>query len=134
VTAPALQIEALSVRLPQGADREQAVAGVSLEVGAGEVLCLVGESGSGKSIIAHTVMGLLPGNVRASAGRVLLAGEDLLRAQPERLRALRGAKMAMIFQEPMTALNPVMRCGAQLDELLAQHTGLTAVGRRARIL
>jgi peptide/nickel transport system ATP-binding protein len=134
VTAPALQIEGLSVRLPQGADREHAVAGVSLTVGAGEVMCLVGESGSGKSIIAHTVMGLLPGNVRASAGRVLLAGEDLLRAKPERLRGLRGEKMAMIFQEPMTALNPVMRCGVQLDELLAQHTGLTPGGRRARIL
>src|SRR5688572_17266659 len=97
-------------------------------------MCLVGESGSGKSIIAHTIMGLLPGNVHASTGRILLAGEDLLREQPERLRALRGQKMAMIFQEPMTALNPVMRCGTQLDELLVQHTSLAVKARRDRIL
>jgi peptide/nickel transport system ATP-binding protein len=134
MSAAALRIEDLSVRLPAGADRKHAVTAVTLEVQAGEVLCLVGESGSGKSIIAHTVMGLLPGNVRATAGRVLLAGEDLLRATPQRLRALRGEKMAMIFQEPMTALNPVMRCGAQIDELLAQHTRLPAAARRQRTL
>jgi peptide/nickel transport system ATP-binding protein len=134
VSAAALQIDGLSVRLPPGADREHAVCGVSLEVQAGKVMCLVGESGSGKSIIAHTVMGLLPGNVRASTGQVLLAGEDLLKAGPQRLQALRGEKMGMIFQEPMTALNPVMRCGAQIDELLAQHTRMPASARRARIL
>ena len=82
----------------------------------------MGESGSGKSILANTVMGLLPANIRADAGRVLLNGEDLLQADPERLRGLRGEKMSMIFQEPMTALNPVMTCGAQIDELLVQHT------------
>jgi peptide/nickel transport system ATP-binding protein len=134
VNAPALQIDNLSVRLPHGADREYAVTSASLEVHAGRVMCLVGESGSGKSIIAHTVMGLLPGNVHACAGRVLLAGEDLLQAGRERLRALRGEKMGMIFQEPMTALNPVMRCGAQIDELLAQHTRMPASARRAHIL
>jgi peptide/nickel transport system ATP-binding protein len=134
MTAPVLCIDGLSVRLPPGADRAHAVSGVSLEVRAGQVMCLVGESGSGKSIIAHTVMGLLPGNVRASAGRVLLAGEDLLQAGAERLRALRGERMGMVFQEPMTALNPVMRCGAQIDELLAQHTRMPPGERRRRIL
>ena len=132
--APALRIEDLTVRLPPGADRTHAVSGVSLEVRQGELMCLVGESGSGKSIIAHTVMGLLPDNVRATSGRVLLGEEDLLRATRERLRRLRGERMAMIFQEPMTALNPVMRCGAQIDELLAQHTALPPAERRMRVL
>jgi peptide/nickel transport system ATP-binding protein len=134
VSAPALRIERLSVRLPAGADRDHAVSDVSFDVQAGQVMCLVGESGSGKSIIAHTAMGLLPGNVRACSGSVRLAGENLLTTSPERLRALRGEKMAMIFQEPMTALNPVMRCGAQIEELLVQHTALTAAQRSARIL
>jgi peptide/nickel transport system ATP-binding protein len=110
------------------------VRNVNLEVASGELVCLVGESGSGKSIIAHTVMGLLPGNIRADAGHVLLAGEDLLRASRERLRSLRGSKMSMIFQEPMTALNPVMTCGAQIDELVAQHARLSPSERRETIL
>jgi peptide/nickel transport system ATP-binding protein len=134
VSAPALRIERLSVQLPAGADRDYAVTDVGFDVQAGQVMCLVGESGSGKSIIAHTVMGLLPGNVRASSGNVQLAGENLLAASAERLRALRGEKMAMIFQEPMTALNPVMRCGTQIDEMLLQHTRMTISQRRGRIL
>ena len=134
MSVPVLSVENLSVRLPAGADRPFAVQDVSFAVNAGEVRCLVGESGSGKSIIAQTVMGLLPRNLHAAAGRVLLGGESLLQAKADRLRRLRGEKMAMIFQEPMTALNPVMRCGAQIEELLAQHTRLTAQQRRARVL
>ena len=97
-------------------------------------MCLVGESGSGKSMIAHTVMGLLPHNIRATSGRVLLAGEDLLQGTPRRLRELRGQQMSMIFQEPMTALSPVMRCGRQIDELLVQHCNLSSGDRRKRVL
>ena len=130
----ALRVEALTVRLPAGADRAHAVHDVSFEVPQGEMMCLVGESGSGKSIIAHSVMGLLPRNVRPTAGRVLLGDEDLLRATPRRMRQLRGEKIGMIFQEPMTALNPVMRCGAQIDELLVQHTTLGATQRRSRVI
>jgi len=129
-----LQVEGLTVSLPRGADRTHAVAGVSFEVAQGQLMCLVGESGSGKSMVAHTVMGLLPGNIRASAGRILLDGENLLQAPQRRLRELRGQKMAMIFQEPMTALNPVMTCGKQIDELLAQHTTLSGSDRRKRVL
>ena len=85
---------------------------IALTVGADETLCLVGESGSGKTVAAQAVMGLLPkGQLAIDAGRVELLGEDLTRATPGRLRALRGSRMAMIFQEPMTALNPVMRIG-----------------------
>jgi peptide/nickel transport system ATP-binding protein len=134
MTAMVLSLEGLSVELPDGADRRYAVSHVSLAVPAGEVVCLLGESGSGKSMIAQTVMGLLASNIRANAGRVLLNGEDLLVATPDRLRQLRGTKMAMIFQEPMTALNPVMTCGDQIDELLVQHTQMSAQERKARIL
>ncbi|MCC7546654.1 MAG: ABC transporter ATP-binding protein [Burkholderiales bacterium] len=134
MSAPVLAVEKLEVSLPAGADRARAVENVSFSVNAGEVRCLVGESGSGKSIIAQTVMGLLPRNLKTTAGHVLLNGENLLQAGPERLRRLRGEKLAMIFQEPMTALNPIMRCGAQIDELLAQHTSMAPAQRRARVL
>ena len=132
--AATLSIEDLTVRLPVGADREHAVQNVSFQIRPGELLCLVGESGSGKSIIAQTVMGLLPRQVRPVGGRVLLDGEDLLAASPRRLRQLRGVRMGMIFQEPMTALNPLMTCGAQVKEMLAQHTNLSAKERRERVL
>jgi len=134
VTPPALDVRGLTVTLPPGADRAHAVAGVSFTVNPGEIVCLVGESGSGKSIIAHTTMGLLPKGLAASAGEILLAGENLLAASPARLRALRCTRMAMIFQEPMTALNPVMRCGDQIDEVLATHTRLGPGKRRAKVL
>ena len=134
MTAPVLQVDGLTVALPRGADRREAVSGVSFEIPPGQVVCLVGESGSGKSIIAHTVMGLTPRNIRVTAGDIRLKGEALLRATPERLRQLRGHTMSMIFQEPMTALNPVMTCGSQIDELLVQHASMSARQRRTRIL
>jgi peptide/nickel transport system ATP-binding protein len=133
--ATVLEIERLAVALPKGADRRHAIEEVSLAVRAGEILCLVGESGSGKSVTAHSVMGLLPkGQLRPVAGRIRLQGEDLLQASEARLRALRGTTMAMIFQEPMTALNPVMACGTQIDEVLATHTRLEPAARRERVL
>jgi peptide/nickel transport system ATP-binding protein len=130
-----LEIRDLSVALPRGADRRFAVEGVSLTVRSREILCLVGESGSGKSVTAHTVMGLLPKRqLDPAAGRVLLEGEDLLEATDARLRDLRCTRMSMIFQEPMTALNPVMTCGAQIDEVLRTHTDLDPGARTERIL
>jgi len=117
-----LAIQNLSVALPAGADRAQAIENVSLSIEAGETLCVVGESGSGKSVMATAVMGLLAKGLRAIGGRVQLHGEELLTASPARLRALRGKAMGMVFQEPMTALNPVMRCGDQIAELLKTHT------------
>ncbi len=128
-----LELRDLVVALPPGSDRLHAVEGVTLAVDRGEIVCLLGESGSGKSVIAQTVMGLLPREVRPIAGQVLLEGENLRAATPARLRALRGARMTMIFQEPMTALNPVMTAGAQIDELLAFHTDAPANARRERI-
>ena len=126
MTDPVLHIQALSVRLPRGADREYAVHELNLDVKPGEIVCVVGESGSGKSVTAHTVMGLLPRRqLTPAAGTITLLGEELLSAAPDRLRALRGDKMAMIFQEPMTALNPVVAVGKQIEELLDAHTSMT---------
>jgi len=129
-----LSIRNLSIALPSGGDRPQAVSNVSFEVEKQEILCLVGESGSGKSVIAQAVMGLLPKQLPVAGGTILLEGEDLTKASDARLRKLRGARMSMIFQEPMTALNPVMTCGEQLDELLASHTSLSRDERRKRII
>ena len=129
-----LSVQDLSVRLPAGGDREHAVQRVSFDVRAGRTVCLLGESGSGKSVIAHTIMGLLSPGLRAVAGRVELLGEDLLQLPAPRLRQLRGVAMGMVFQEPMTALNPVSRCGDQVDEMLRQHTRLGASERRRQVL
>jgi peptide/nickel transport system ATP-binding protein len=135
MTAPVLDIQGLTVRLPPGADRRNAVENISFTVGANEIVCVVGESGSGKSVTAHTVMGLLPqGQLTPTAGHILLEGEDLMKKSPAQLRRMRGDRMAMIFQEPMTALNPVMRVGEQIEEVLEIHTELDARGRRKRVL
>jgi peptide/nickel transport system ATP-binding protein len=129
----ALRVEGLHVELPSGADRRHAVEDVSFDLRRREMVCLVGESGSGKSITARAIMGLLAPRVVASAGRILFGAEDLLRVTPERLRAIRGAEISMIFQEPMTALNPLMTIGRQIDEVLSTHTDLSASSRRERI-
>jgi peptide/nickel transport system ATP-binding protein len=132
---PVLDVQGLTVRLPAGADRLNAIENVSFAVAPGEIVCVVGESGSGKSVTAHAVMGLLPpGQLTATAGRVLLEGEDLLLKSPAEMRRIRGDRIAMIFQEPMTALNPVMRVGDQIAEVLDIHTRLGERERRARVL
>jgi peptide/nickel transport system ATP-binding protein len=135
MTEPVLSIDRLTIALPAGADRRHAVEDVSLVVEPRQIVCLVGESGSGKSVTAHGVMGLLPkGQLAPVAGSIALQGEDLLGAPESRLRDLRCTRMSMIFQEPMTALNPVMSCGRQIDEVLSTHTGLDPAAKRERIL
>ena len=131
---PVLSIRQLSVALPAGSDRAHAVHQVSLSILPGQTLCVVGESGSGKSVMATTVMGLLAKELRPSGGEIVLQGESLLNASASRLRALRGRSVGMVFQEPMTALNPVMTCGDQVDELLSTHTDWPRDQRRAEIL
>ena len=132
--APILEVRGLTVGLPGGADRKTAVRSVNFTVGRGEVVCLVGESGSGKSVIAQAVMGLLPKALPVQAGAILLQGEDVTKASAARLRELRATRMSMIFQEPMTALNPVMTCGDQIDEVLAEHTPMSVAERRRKVL
>jgi peptide/nickel transport system ATP-binding protein len=135
MSGPILDIRNLTVGLPKGADRANAVENVSFHVNPGEIVCVVGESGSGKSVTAHSVMGLLPkGQLSATGGEILLEGENVLAATASRLRALRGTRMSMIFQEPMTALNPVVTCGEQIDEVLQIHTDLGATERKEKVL
>ncbi len=134
MTQAVLSIQGLTVALPAGGDRAHAVQSVSLQIEAGRTLCVVGESGSGKSVMATTVMGLLDKALKPVAGDILLNGESLLVASAARMRELRGQTLGMVFQEPMTALNPVMTCGDQVDELLTTHTQWSAEERRAEIL
>ena len=132
--AAILTLDGLGVRLPPGADRPQALAGVTLSVAANEILCVVGESGSGKSMMANAIMRLLPQGVTIDAGRVLLEGRDLVSASAAGMRAVRGAGIAMIFQEPMTALNPLRTIGDQIGEMFSIHTGLSRAAIRTKVL
>ena len=133
MSQPVLKIDKLSVRVT--GTEHHVVRQVSFEVRPGETLCMVGESGSGKSVTSLSVMGLLPkGGLQADSGSILLEGEDVLKAAPDRLRELRATRMAMVFQEPMTALNPVETAGHQIDEVLRVHRRLTARERRASVL
>jgi peptide/nickel transport system ATP-binding protein len=129
-----LEITGLKVALPKGADRPLALDDVDLVVGANEIVCLVGESGSGKSLTAGAIMRLLPEpHVRIVGGSIRFEGQDLAELSERRMRDLRGSSIAMIFQEPMTALNPQKTVGWQIDEVLRVHTSLSRKERRARI-
>lgn len=129
-----LSIRHLSISLPIGADRDFAVEDINYDVGRGEIMCVVGESGSGKSMAANALMGLLPKGVRATEGEILFDGQDLLSLTEKQHRELRGLRIGMIFQEPMTALNPLMRVGDQISEVFEAHNRLTPKERQARAL
>lgn len=132
---PILQIENLSVSLPKGADRPFAIQDITFSVNAGEIVCVVGESGSGKSVTSFTVMGLHDKRALTPvAGEIRLEGKNILGASAAEIRRLRGEKMAMIFQEPMTALNPVAPVGQQIGEMLEIHTNFGAAKRKAKVL
>ena len=129
-----LSLESLSVRLPPGADRPHALKGVSLSLSPNEIVCVVGESGSGKSMMANAVMRLLPGGVAIDSGRILFEGRDLAQIDEADMRKVRGAGIAMIFQEPMTALNPLRTIGDQIGEMFRIHTDLPKAEIAARVL
>ena len=121
-----LSINDLSILLPEGSDRQFAVQHAELQLHAGETVCVVGESGSGKSLTARAVMGLLPApHVRVGSGEIMFGGQDITQVSDERLREIRGSEISMIFQEPMTALNPVMSIGDQIDEVFRYHVSMT---------
>jgi peptide/nickel transport system ATP-binding protein len=129
-----LSIESLTVDLPPGADRRHAVEVLDLRIGRNEILCLVGESGSGKSVTAQSVLGLLPKRqLTISAGAILYSGQDLVTLPPARLRQLRGARISMIFQEPMAALNPVLTVGEQIAEAIRAHERMATRAMHQRI-
>ncbi len=132
MTVPTLQVENLETHFPTRDGIVRAVDGVSFEVAPGEILGLVGESGSGKSITGFSILGLIdpPGHV--AGGRILFKGEDITNAPPERLRRLRGSRMAMIFQDPMMTLNPVLRVDTQMIETVRAHEKVSEAAARAR--
>ncbi|HEU5403585.1 MAG TPA: ABC transporter ATP-binding protein, partial [Terriglobales bacterium] len=117
---PLLSISALSVRFPTPSGAISAVRDISLEIAPGESLGLVGESGSGKSVTSLAILRLLPPQGQIE-GSIRFADEDLLTKSPDEMRRVRGARISMIFQEPMTALNPVMRVGDQVAEAVTAH-------------
>lgn len=134
-----LTVKDLCVRLKahpdSGAQGKALVQNLSLHVNAGETLCIVGESGSGKSLTSLALMGLLPADsLEVASGDIELEGKHLLQLNKGQMRALRASQLAMVFQEPMTALNPVHRVGKQVEEVLKLHTQLSAAERRAKVL
>jgi peptide/nickel transport system ATP-binding protein len=133
VASPVLEIAGLTVRLPKLGIREFGVSNVSLTVHAGTTRCLVGESGSGKSLTAQSILRLLPPHFFRPEGSIYFEGQNLLALSPAEMRRVRGNRIGMIFQEPMTALNPLLRVGRQIDEVLRVHTDLTSGERRNRV-
>ena len=130
---PAVDVENLVVRFQQRDRTIHAVNGVSFRLARGEVLGILGESGSGKTVTLRSLMRLLPHNC-AIGGRIVLDGEDVTAASESRLEALRGNRIAMIFQEPATALDPVFTIGQQISETLVRHQGMTRGEARRRAL
>ncbi|MBL6454268.1 ABC transporter ATP-binding protein [Belnapia sp. T6] len=131
--APLLAVRELAVHIPDPPHLLRAVDGISFDLDRGETLGLVGESGSGKTMTAMALMRLLePPLSRLPTGEVLLDGEDLMRLPEGAMAALRGHRLSMVFQEPMTSLNPVMRIGAQIAEPLRRHLGLFRAEAAAR--
>jgi oligopeptide/dipeptide ABC transporter ATP-binding protein len=127
-----LVVEDLTVSVPVGRSRARVVENVGFEVEAGETVGLVGESGSGKSMTALAIMGLLPAGARRESGRVLFEGTDLANLPPARMRSLRASGLSMIFQEPMTSLNPLLRAGIQIAEVLEVHLGMARAAALTR--
>ena len=119
--AAALELQDLSVQFHTGKEIVQAVRGVSLEVQEGEVLAIVGESGSGKSVLCKSVMKLLPQTAHIAGGRILVDGVDITDYREREMEKLRGNVFSMVFQDPMTSLNPTMKIGAQIAEAVRVH-------------
>ena len=127
-TTPMLQVQQVTTTLGTGGP--EILSAVDVSLNSGEVLGVVGESGSGKSMLALSIMGLLSRPITVSGGEILLQGRNLLQLPAHELRALRGKDMAMIFQEPMTSLNPVMRVGQQIGEVLRWHRSMQGEAAR----
>ncbi len=130
-----IEVRDLAVEFVSGDKAQRVIEGVSFDIRRGETLALVGESGSGKSVTAHSILRLLPYPLaRHPAGSIRYGEQDLLKLPPEKLRGIRGNHIAMVFQEPMTSLNPLHSIGKQIGEILAWHKGLSGKPARARII
>jgi microcin C transport system ATP-binding protein len=135
MTQPLLSVRDLSVAFHQGGAQSLAVDRVSFDIAPGEVMALVGESGSGKSVTASSVLKLLPyPSASHPSGEIFFEGRDLLKASEQALRAVRGNDITMIFQEPMTSLNPLHTIEQQVSEILELHQAVTGAAARARVL
>ncbi|KPY67625.1 ABC transporter, ATP-binding protein, partial [Pseudomonas savastanoi pv. savastanoi] len=121
-----IEIRDLAVEFVTGDSRQRVVENISFDIRRGETLALVGESGSGKSVTAHSILRLLPYPIASHpSGTIRYGGEDLLKVEEKKLRSIRGNRIAMIFQEPMTSLNPLHSVEKQINEVLGLHKGLT---------
>jgi oligopeptide transport system ATP-binding protein len=128
-----LRVEDLQISFGTYAGEVQAVRGVSFELRRGETLAIVGESGSGKSVTAKSLMRLLPeANTRIKSGEAIFEGQDLLKLSEQRMQRIRGSKIAMVFQDPMTSLDPTMKVGTQIEESLKKHLGMSRQRARER--
>jgi peptide/nickel transport system ATP-binding protein len=130
---PLLEVRDLSVRFDTDDGAVHAVDGMSLELGSGQVLGIVGESGCGKSVTALSILGLLPKTATVT-GSVRFEGAELLGASGAQLRKIRGRQISFVFQEPMTSLNPVLRIGHQIQEVLREHMSLSRSAAKARVV
>ncbi|TKA97139.1 ABC transporter ATP-binding protein [Cereibacter changlensis] len=134
MTEPLIDIRNLSVPLPKGADRRFAVEDLSLTLNRGEILCVVGETGSGKSLTALSTMGLLPSNLPKPQGEIRFEGRDLLSLSRRERLPLLGQRLAMVFQEPVAALNPIYRIGTQVAETFRLHTDFSSQEINKRVV
>ncbi|HEX8047717.1 ABC transporter ATP-binding protein [Rhizobium sp.] len=128
-----LSVKNLTISLPKAMERPHAVNDVSFDLMDGEILCIIGESGSGKSVTASAVMGLLPSIIQVTAGSIWFKGMDLLSADDLALQGLRGRAVSIIFQDPLSALNPLMTIGDQIIEVLDAHKVGTPESRRQKV-
>ena len=128
---PLLKVQNLRTYFHTFSGVVKAVDGVSFEIGEGQIMGLVGESGGGKSVVGFSILGLIDSPGRIEGGQILLNGEDLATAGEARLRQIRGREISMVFQDPMTSLNPLHTVGRQMDEVLRLHTTLTPPQRHA---
>jgi microcin C transport system ATP-binding protein len=133
-TSPLLDVRNLSVAFGDGADAVRVVKGVSFHVGKGETVALVGESGSGKTVSAMSILQLLPGSASHPSGEILFEGKDILKANEAQLRAIRGKRISIIFQEPMTTLNPLHTIEVQVGEIIKLHQKLSDSETRTRVI
>ena len=133
--SPLIEVRDLAVEFVTGSRKQRVLEGVSFDIKRGETLALVGESGSGKSVTAHSILRLLPYPLaQHPSGRIQYAGQDLLKLNENKLRGIRGNRIAMVFQEPMTSLNPLHSIEKQINEVLALHKGLRGKAATARTL
>lgn len=129
-----ISVRGLTVNLPRGMERPHAVENVSFDLKRGQILCIIGESGSGKSVTASTIMGLLPKVIPVSAGTINLNGNPIIGTPEKKLREMRGRVVSMIFQDPLSALNPLMTVGDQVAEVMSAHGVGTKESRHERVI